>query len=137
MVGKQGWRLITNETSLVSRIYKARYYPHNSFSTTKVGKNPSYVWRNIMGAQILLKKGVVRRVGSGIQVKILDDPWLPDVQEPYIHTRSEALEGKTVASLMVTDIIEWDIDLVNDIFDERDANMILSIPLGVNEADSW
>lgn len=128
MVGKQGWRLITNETSLVSRIYKARYYPHNSFSTTKVGKNPSYVWRNIMGAQILLKKGVVRRVGSGIQVKI---------HEPYIQTRSEAIEGKTVASLMVTDKIEWDIELVNDIFDERDANMILSIPLGVNEADSW
>lgn len=27
LVGKQGWRLLINENSLVSRVYKARYYP--------------------------------------------------------------------------------------------------------------
>lgn len=36
LVGKQGWRLLTNKTSLVSRIYKARYYPNKSFLTADV-----------------------------------------------------------------------------------------------------
>ena len=32
---------------------------------------------------------------------------------------------------------EWDKDLLNDIFDERDANLIQSIPINSDEADSW
>lgn len=129
LVGKQGWRLLTNENSLVSRMYKARYYPNNSFLTATVGKNPSYVWRSIMEAQVLLKKGAVRRIGSGMSVSIQDDPWLPDSNDPYIRTRSEAIVGRTVSSLMVSGRMEWDTDLVNDIFEERDANLIMSIPL--------
>ncbi|KAL8092543.1 hypothetical protein AgCh_034709 [Apium graveolens] len=137
LVGKQGWRLITNETSLVSRIYKARYYPNHSFLTATVGKNPSYVWRSIMEAQVLLKKGAVRRVGSGLSISIQDDPWLPDTHGPYIHTRSEAIKGRTISSLMVPGRMEWDVDLINDIFEERDANLILTIPLRHNENDTW
>ncbi|KAL8091729.1 hypothetical protein AgCh_034115 [Apium graveolens] len=137
LVGKQGWRLIANETSLVSKIYKARYFPNNSFLTATIGKNPSYVWRIIMEAQILLKKGAVYRVGSGMSVGINNYPWLPDTDDPYIHTRSEALTGKTVSSLMVNGRLEWDTDLINDIFEERDANLILTIPLKPNENDSW
>lgn len=38
---------------------------------------------------------------------------------------------------MVTCRLEWDIDLINDIFDVRNANLILSITLGTNEADIW
>lgn len=68
-------------------------------------------------------------------MSIQDKPWLPDVQNPYIHTRHEAIVGQTVSSLMVTGRMEWDIDLVNDIFEERDANLILSIPLGSDEAN--
>lgn len=137
LVGKQGWRLITNENSLVSKIYKARYYPNSSFLSATVGKNPSYVWRSIMEAQVLLKKGAVRRVGTGLAVSIQNDPWLPDAQDPYIHTRSEAIEGRKVADLMVTGQVEWDIDLIQDIFEQRDANLILSIPLRPNDVDIW
>lgn len=50
---------------------------------------------------------------------------------------SEAIEDKKVTSLMVTGHNEWDADLVNDIFCERDANLILSIPLGCNQEDVW
>lgn len=43
LVGKQAWRFITNEQSLVSRVYKARYYPNDTFLCAKTGSNPSYV----------------------------------------------------------------------------------------------
>ena len=32
---------------LVTRLLKARYYPHNSFLASKFGHNPSFVWRGI------------------------------------------------------------------------------------------
>ena len=34
MLGKQGWQLLTNTSSLVARIFNARYYPTSSFLET-------------------------------------------------------------------------------------------------------
>lgn len=54
-----------------------------------------------------------------------------------MHSDSEAIRGRTVDALMISGKIEWDIDLIKDIFLERDANLILSVPLGTTEADVW
>lgn len=43
MLGKQGWKFITEPDSLVSRIFKARYFPSGSYLTATVGHNPNYV----------------------------------------------------------------------------------------------
>jgi len=43
MLGKQGWQLQTNADSLVSRIFKAQYYPNSSYLDAKLGHNPSFV----------------------------------------------------------------------------------------------
>jgi len=31
MLGKQGWKLLTNQDTIVTRIYKARYFPKTDF----------------------------------------------------------------------------------------------------------
>lgn len=77
LLGKQAWHFVTNPECLVSRIYKARYYPNVTFLNAKLGNNPSYTWRSILEAQVLLKKGAVRRVGSGESIDAENDPWLP------------------------------------------------------------
>lgn len=74
-----------------------------------------------MEAQILLKMGAVRRVGSGNNIDIVKDPWLPNTQDPYVHSLHPALVGNKVSSLMMEDQNEWDVDLTNDIFDDRDV----------------
>lgn len=74
LLGKQGWRLIQHPHSLVSRIYKARYYPHSSFLLARIGNSPSYVWCNIFATQDLIKRGATVCVGSGNTVSILNDP---------------------------------------------------------------
>jgi len=57
MLGKQGWKFITEPDSLVARIFKARYFPSGSYLTTTVGHNHSYVWRNIMHARFIVRGG--------------------------------------------------------------------------------
>ncbi|KAL8133670.1 hypothetical protein AgCh_008927 [Apium graveolens] len=137
LLGKQGWRLITNQESMVSKIYKARYYPNGSFLTAKLGSNPSYVWRSVLESQEMLKAGVARRVGNGTTVDIEHDPWLPCEMDPYIHTHHQTLQGNKVVSLLAMDQNTWDVDLINDLFIERDANLILSIPVRRLDNDSW
>ena len=42
MLAKQGWRLLSNPTSLVARIYKAKYYSYGDVLGAKLGSNLSY-----------------------------------------------------------------------------------------------
>lgn len=59
LLGKQGWRLLSNAHSLASHIYKEKYFPNSNFLEVKLGHNPSYIWRS------LLEDGARWKVGSG------------------------------------------------------------------------
>ncbi|XP_060964189.1 uncharacterized protein LOC133033466 [Cannabis sativa] len=138
LLSKQGWRLLSQPDSLVSRIFKARYYRSGSFLSADLGCNPSFVWRSIMEAQEMVRSGVRCRIGDGSTVNILLDPWLPDQGDPRVSSSHPALVNQTVNVLMTTEDVAWDVDLVRDLFNDRDANLILSIPLSLSRrADEW
>lgn len=82
MLGKQGWKLRTSENSLVGRVFKARYFPKGNFLDAEIGHNPSYVWRSVLASKDLIRKGTRWRVGDGMSIRILDQPWLPNDQDP-------------------------------------------------------
>lgn len=42
-----------------------------------------------------------------------------------------------MSSLMITGQSEWDMEVLGDIFDEREANIIAPIPINSNSSDSW
>jgi len=44
LLGKQGWKFITEPDSLVAHIFKARYFPTGSYLMAQIDHNPSYVW---------------------------------------------------------------------------------------------
>lgn len=58
MLGKQGWRIMTNPNSLVAKLYKARYFVNTDFLNASIGHNPSFIWRSILEARELLKEGI-------------------------------------------------------------------------------
>ncbi|KAM6589465.1 hypothetical protein CsatA_012070 [Cannabis sativa] len=134
-LGKQGWRLLTNEDSFVSKIYKARYYPSGNFLNATLGPNPSFIWKSIMEAQGLVKEGSRKSIGSGDNVSILLDPWLPDPSNPFVQSDHPALRNQNVSSLFSVHSKSWDFDIINDLFDERDKNLVLSVQLSGSATD--
>lgn len=60
LIGKQAWRFITKPELLVSRIYKACYFPNCDFLEESIGSNPSYSWRSIFASQDLIRSGAMR-----------------------------------------------------------------------------
>lgn len=116
MLGKQGWRFITRPDSMVTKVLKARYFPKTDYLSATLGHNPSFIWHSMREAQELLRAGMRRRVGSGNQVSIMKDPWLPTDYNPYISTVSRSLENQNVSSLFKEDSKEWDEDIVRDGF---------------------
>ncbi|XP_062099802.1 uncharacterized protein LOC133805647 [Humulus lupulus] len=137
LLGKQAWRLVKFPHSLVSRVYQTRYYPHSTFFSAKLGGSPSFIWRSILEAQSLIQRGAGIRVGSGHSVMVTSDPWLPDSNNPFVTSDHVALEGKRVFQLMLADRNEWDVDLLRDLFPERDVDLIFNIPICRDDVDSW
>ncbi|XP_030497624.2 uncharacterized protein LOC115713283 [Cannabis sativa] len=138
MLAKQGWRFLTHPNSLVSRIYKACYFPHDDYLSADLGRNPSFVWRSIWQAQSLVRLGARRTIGNGLTVSILHQPWLPHSTNPYVTSSHVGLIGHTVSSLFSVDAGTWDIELVQDMFNHRDADLNLSIPLSFSASgDFW
>lgn len=53
LMAKQSWRIIQALDSLVARVMKRRYFRHSDFMEAKLGSNPSYIWRSILGEERL------------------------------------------------------------------------------------
>ena len=89
MLAKQAWRLFTRLDSLISRIYKARYFPFSDIVNAQVGCNPSYAWRSIHSSLEVIRKRTRWRVGNGKTIHIWEDKRLPtpttykEISPPY------------------------------------------------------
>lgn len=49
---------------------------------------------------------------------------------------SRSLEGKMVNSLFKERLREWDADIVRDVFDDRDVEIIMGIPLSATDDEN-
>lgn len=54
---------------------------------------------------------------------------LSNVNDPYVHSVNEALVNQKVSSRMVIGDRRWDTNLIQDLFSDRDVDLILSIQL--------
>lgn len=68
MLRKQGWKLIFDPDAMISRIFKAKYYPNGDFLSSKIGSNPSYSWRSIWNYRILDKQGIRWSIVEGSKI---------------------------------------------------------------------
>ncbi|CAH9135001.1 unnamed protein product, partial [Cuscuta epithymum] len=130
MLGKQVWRLLTAPDSLLSKVFKARYFPRSSFIEAKIGGSPSFIWRSIMEAKPAIINNFRWRIGNGKSVNIWRDPWLPDRSYPKpVSQVIQGLEETKVEGLISNGNREWDRDLVFELFNPRDMSLILGLPL--------
>jgi hypothetical protein len=76
MLGKQGWKFQTEPDTLVSRVFKARYFPYGTYLESKLGHNPSFMRRSNFSAKLVVRHRARWKVGSGYGIPILGEPWL-------------------------------------------------------------
>ncbi|XP_060965381.1 uncharacterized mitochondrial protein AtMg00310-like [Cannabis sativa] len=103
LLGKQGWRLLLLQDSLVGRIYKARYFPNCSFLEAGLGGNPSFIWRSVLESQALLMDGARRRIGTDSSTAVLKTHWLLSETNPCVVSTHPALANCKVSQLMKPD----------------------------------
>lgn len=128
LLAKQAWRLINNSNPVVTALMKARYYPHSDFLNASIGNNPSYIWRSILEAQDVIRKGLRKKIGDGRNTLVWQDPWLPCNENGFMTTeRHPQLDHVTAASMMNTEQMEWDEEILEDLCNARDRKLIKQV----------
>ncbi|CAN0914975.1 Putative ribonuclease H protein At1g65750 [Linum grandiflorum] len=136
MLGKQGWQLFTNHTTLVYKILKAKYFPHGNFLSAALGSNPSVTWRSIVEARLTVLQGYRWKVGDGSQIKVWEDPWIRRDGCFEAESRSPIPDSNLrVSALLQPNGEEWDEVRVRSLFHPREADEILAMTVVGGEAD--
>lgn len=61
----QCWRFSTDLDALVTRVFKAKYFPRRNFLEAQLGHNtPNYSWRSIWSSRVVLNNGYKWRIGD-------------------------------------------------------------------------
>lgn len=85
LLAKQTWRLFHNTNSLFYRVFKSRFFPNGSIMEASEGRGGSYVWKSILKGREVIKRGAKWRVGTGEDIKIWGDNWLPSLTSPRVY----------------------------------------------------
>lgn len=129
ILSKKWWTIIRYPSSLVNSQLKQKYFSKVNFMEAKLGHRPSYVQRSLLAGRDLLSKGLIQRIGNGRLVKILEDPWLNRPYTSRVQSPINILSPQSkVANLFSNDPMEWNMQLVKNIFSIEEDSLISRTP---------
>lgn len=128
LMGKHCWRFMQDPNALVSRVYKARYFPDSHPLRAVKGHEPSFIWSGIWAAKEELLSGFRWVIGDGNDIRATTDPWLR-MKSDFRVERSHIYEGRNevVSNYFLPNSKLWDISRVQAHFLQEDAKAILAI----------
>lgn len=128
LLAKQAWRLMNNPTSLLARVYKAKYFRKTNFLEAKASPSSSYAWRSIIQTQSLISKGIKWIVGNGENIRLWKDNWLQGDTDLFpTSPGAELYPMMMVKDLFISGTREWDISKIRSLVREEDVAKNLRI----------
>ncbi|KAF5442887.1 hypothetical protein F2P56_035499 [Juglans regia] len=111
------------------------------FSTARVKRGDSFVWKSITAGRQLLYEGLIWKIGNGNIVKIWSNKWLPTPTSYKSQSQPKVLcLEATVNSLIDQETHSWNIPLVQNIFTPEEAAIISRIHVSAcnsNDKQVW
>lgn len=105
MLGKQGWKLLKDPSSLLTHILKAKYFSRRGFLEAGIDHNPSYTWRSIWSSQNLVKLDLRWKIGDGSLIRVWSEPWIRSL--PFSKPSTPPLPNTD--NLLVRDLMNNDL----------------------------
>ena len=138
LLAKQAWRFLTDSDSLLSQIFKSRYFMYTDFLSATKGTRPSFAWQSILHGRELLKKGLKRVIGNGKQTSVWMDKWLFEGQT----RRPVSVQIMVDIKLKVSQLIDpvsrnWNLNMLRDLFPWKDIQLIRDTRPMISREDSY
>lgn len=146
LLGKQLWRMITNKNSLLTRIFRSRYFKNADPLSAPLGTRPSYAWRSIHAAQRLVQQGARAIIGNGRETKVWRERWLGSHPATTVTSmrlgeggsQERLSEDMRVCELLCNNDREWHEEKLERMFTEETRRKIKAIhPVGSISEDTY
>ena len=137
MLAKLAWRLLHDDNSLFYKVFKARFFPRSSILDAEDSSSAFYAWKSILKGREVIRKGALRRVGDGKQIKIWGDNWLPLQSLAKITTPVLFGQENSNVEVLINPVTRrWRDEVIDHVFNAQEAEAIKSIPLSsTNQTD--
>ena len=137
LLGKQVWRFIQRPNSLLSQVFKAKYFHSSTIWHASANSKASYVWKSILWGRNLVAKGIRWRVGDGRSMSVYNSHWIPTPHSCLVSSPRTLPANSLVSDLLDNDG-RWKTQLIRDSFLDFEAEKIIQIPRSsLNLADSY
>jgi hypothetical protein len=118
-------------------VLRAKYYPQGYILKAGPKSGSSFTWQSIIAGLSTFKRAYVWRVGTGENIDIWRDPWIPTSPNLRILSpRGNTIYTK-VSELIDLIIEQWDEDILRVLFSSVDVGRILQIPLNNRGFDDF
>ena len=109
MLAKQFWRIGQNPQSLISKTFKAKYFPNSSIYDCVPKPHHSWFWRSIINQKNNLLKEGRRIIRNGANIPLTHTAWFPYslVPIPTPSLRQHNLSNGSVANLIDSTTHTW------------------------------
>lgn len=74
LLAKQAWRILSDQSSILSHFLKSFYFPNGAFLSAPFGNRPSYAWCSILYGRGILAKGLRHMIGNGLSISVWSTP---------------------------------------------------------------
>ena len=113
MLAKQVWKLQTDQTSLLYKVFSTKYFPTGSVFEAK-SKKGSFAWQSILKARHVIEKGMLWRMGDGSKIRVFHDNWIPGCFPTKVVPYTKDFEDDlNVCSLIDQTTNEWNEQMID------------------------
>lgn len=138
LLAKQAWKIFNEHDSLLSRIYKGRYFSSSTFLDCGKGFRPSYAWRSILHGKELLQRRLIKSIGDGQNTKVWLEKWIMDDHPMRPINKLPMIDINLDVAALISPEKKWQPEMVQELFPPVDANRILNTPVGgVGDRHIW
>ncbi|KAL0305076.1 UNVERIFIED_CONTAM: LINE-1 retrotransposable element O protein [Sesamum angustifolium] len=127
MLAKQLWRITFNPNALLSRLLKQKDFPHSDVFQASAGTGCSFTWRSILAARDLFILGLRWHIGTGQNVCIWKDSWIPRPWKIQVIMAPNTLHPDATVDKLLDDLGGWNGALIRSFFRSEDVGLILGI----------